>query len=158
MEDTDDIIINGIYKTLTDSELSPIIQATIRHSFSGFDWLTEKSSEMNPVLEKIWVNFQEKHQFNPLHSHTGIFSFVIWMDIPYKLEDEYNLPWVKGSNSPRASNFMFVDSMGMTTPLEVDKSFEGVCCFFPSSLKHMVYPFYTSNLKRVSISGNISYA
>ena len=50
-----------------------------------------------------------------------------------------------------------VRSVG-ATPIEVDKSYEGVCCFFPSKLKHMVYPFYTSERKRVSISGNISLA
>jgi hypothetical protein len=27
--------------------------------------------------------------------------------------------------------------------------------FFPSKLQHQVYPFYTSNKDRVSVSGNI---
>ena len=28
--------------------------------------------------------------------------------------------------------------------------------FFPSKLNHVVYPFYTSNKNRISISGNVA--
>ena len=33
----------------------------------------------------------------------------------------------------------------------------GYCCLFPSDLSHQVYPFYTSDKDRISISGNIMY-
>ena len=33
----------------------------------------------------------------------------------------------------------------------------GYCCFFPSDLCHQVYPFYTSDKDRISISGNILF-
>ena len=118
--------------------------------------MKENEFKMKPLLQELWVNFQKKYEFNPIHKHRGIFSFVIWMEIPYDLEAEYSLPWVRQSNSQRASNFVFVDSLGGSTAIEVDKTFEGVCCFFPSNLKHLVYPFYTSEQKRVSISGNLT--
>ena len=41
------------------------------------------------------------------------------------------------------------------TQIDVDKSFEGKGFMFPSKQSHMVYPFYTSNEYRITVSGNI---
>ena len=40
---------------------------------------------------------------------------------------------------------------------DVDKSFEGKGFMFRSSQAHTVYPFYTSDDYRISISGNIGF-
>ena len=37
----------------------------------------------------------------------------------------------------------------------VDKSFEGQMLMFPAPLQHIVYPFYTSDESRITVSGNI---
>ena len=111
-------------------------------------------------LNRFWVNFQKKYEFNPIHNHTGVFSFVIWMKIPSSYKEECKLPFIKHSNSQMANTFqlLFSDSLGhMSTfnyPLE--PSNEGTMLFFPSGLNHTVYPFYTSNKERISISGNIN--
>ena len=49
--------------------------------------------------------------------------------------------------------------MGDIFPLEldVDKSFEGQMVMFPSKLQHLVYPFYTSDDYRITVSGNINF-
>ena len=47
-------------------------------------------------LRDLWVNFQKKHDFNPVHNHKGAVSFVIWMKIPYKHKDEVNTARTKG--------------------------------------------------------------
>ena len=39
-------------------------------------------------LQRLWVNYQKKYDFNPLHIHSGIFSFVIWVQIQYDLKKE----------------------------------------------------------------------
>ena len=39
--------------------------------------------------------------------------------------------------------------------LDVDNEYEGKIMMFPSSLVHCVYPFYTSDDYRISLSGNI---
>ena len=50
------------------------------------------SEEFNPTilnkdckfyLDRLWVNFQKKNEFNPIHNHSGLYSFVIWVKIPY---------------------------------------------------------------------------
>ena len=122
-----------------------------------------KERKLEPYLESMWVNFQKKCEFQPLHTHDGAFSFVIWMDIPYHYKDESKLPIAKSSNKdPYGGNFSFVTSDGTsrevkTNLFRLSPEMNGYCCFFPSDLAHQVYPFYTSDKDRISISGNIMY-
>jgi hypothetical protein len=111
------------------------------------------------TLQNLWVNFQKKHEFNPTHTHTGIYSFVIWMRIPYQLQNEENyFPTVKGS-AQKTSRFTFhynnILGMNSAFSLPVDQGWEGTMLFFPAALTHSVYPFYTSDEYRISIAGNL---
>ena len=38
--------------------------------------------DMPYIMKESWVNFQAKHEFNPFHTHTGIYSFVLFVNIP----------------------------------------------------------------------------
>jgi hypothetical protein len=110
-------------------------------------------------LQSLWVNLQKKHEFNPAHTHTGIYSFVIWMRIPYKLPDEEATFSTVPATSQKTSRFTFHYSniLGMHTAygLPVDQDWEGKMLFFPAALTHSVYPFYTSDEYRISVAGNI---
>jgi hypothetical protein len=112
------------------------------------------------VLNRFWVNFQNKYEFNPIHNHAGVFSFVIWMEIPSSYKKEKELKFIKHSNSPLANSFEFVftNILGKvsTKSFHLEPEDKGTILLFPSQLSHCVYPFYLSNKKRVSISGNIS--
>jgi hypothetical protein len=109
-------------------------------------------------LTNLWVNFQKKHEFNPVHNHAGMMSFVIWKKIPFKTEDELNyFENIKaGQNRTSMFSFIFTDSLGniQTKELPVDNTWENVICLFPSRMNHCVYPFYTSDDYRITISGN----
>lgn len=113
-------------------------------------------------IKDLWINFQKKYEHNPLHNHTGVLSFVLWVQIPYHLKNELSHPNCINSNTPSNSLFEFVytDFMGriVQNRIEVDKSWEGTMIMFPSSLYHMVSPFYTSDDYRISISGNLVVA
>tara|TARA_B100000953_G_scaffold7904_1_gene7036 strand:- start:628 stop:1335 length:708 start_codon:yes stop_codon:yes gene_type:complete len=113
------------------------------------------------VLSSIWVNFQRQHEFNPMHNHTGLFSFVIMMKIPYDWTEQYELPHVRVSHSPSAGNleFLYIDIMGniKSLPYKLDSNCEGLMLFFPASTRHLVYPFYECEEERITISGNIAY-
>lgn len=109
--------------------------------------------------ERPWVNFQKKTEYNPLHNHTGKLSYVCWMQIPYRLEDEIGLEQSKHSNYDVASMFEFVYTtiVGRITKqkFEVDQDWAGRIVMFPNELVHTVYPFFTSDNYRISIAGNI---
>ena len=112
-------------------------------------------------LKECWVNYQKKYEFNPIHDHGGLFSFVYWVKIPYNIENEMNLEFVKKSNTPAASVFSFIytDILGRCRQrnLSLTKNDEGTIIFFPARLNHQVYPFFTSDDYRISISGNITF-
>lgn len=110
-------------------------------------------------LQSYWVNIQKKNEFNPMHTHDGTYSFVIWIKVPYRIQDELEHPSVKLSNLPRAGMFSFIytNVFGEVRESEfpVDQTFEGNIFLFPSCLPHMVYPFNTSDNVRISVSGNL---
>ena len=112
-------------------------------------------------ITEAWVNFQEKHEFNPVHDHAGVFSFVIWIKIPYKISDEIlNSPGYKGK-APVPGHFCFyyTNALGRICHYSIpaDESFENVMLIFPSTLNHSVYPFYSSDGYRISVSGNVLF-
>jgi hypothetical protein len=114
------------------------------------------------VMDKhCWINFQLKNQFNPVHNHSGIYSFVIWIKIPYNFDEELEISPGKDAIENLSGHFQFIytDAIGRpaTHPLKVDKSFEGKILFFPSKLFHTVYPFYSSDEYRISLAGNLLF-
>ena len=110
-------------------------------------------------LNRWWVNYQKQNEFNPIHNHTGIYSFVIWMKIPYDCKKQNQKDIARLSNSPSIGQFQFKYStiLGNGASYEYDLSphYEGTMLFFPSLLDHQVYPFYDCDEDRISVSGNI---
>ena len=113
------------------------------------------------ILHHTWVNFQQKGEFNPTHNHGGFLSFVIWTKIPYVYEQEYLASPGIHSNAPSPGSFDFVysDCIGglKTHKINVDKTMENTMLLFPSKLLHHVYPFFTSDEYRISVSGNFKF-
>ena len=103
-----------------------------------------------------WVNYQKQHEFNPVHAHKGVYSFVIWLKIPTEYEEQ-NKDFI--TNAPEKSTFGFVytDILGHieSHSYKMGKEFEGTLLLFPSTLKHTVHPFYDCKEDRISVSGNI---
>lgn len=112
-------------------------------------------------IDSMWVNFQEKYEFNPAHSHTGVLSFVIWIDIPYNIKDEKLQSPGAESINPIAGAFTFhyTNSLGKISHQHIcaDHSMENHFFLFPAQLTHSVAPFYTSDKYRISVSGNFKF-
>ena len=110
-------------------------------------------------LQTMWVNYQKQTEFNPTHYHKGVYSFVIWMQIPTEYVEQKENPISKTANSDVISNFSFEykDMIGQHRKYvyKMSKKMEGNMLFFPSNLTHAVYPFYNCSENRISISGNI---
>tara|TARA_R100001129_G_scaffold99678_1_gene68116 strand:+ start:300 stop:953 length:654 start_codon:yes stop_codon:yes gene_type:complete len=113
------------------------------------------------IISPLWCNFQKKYEYNPPHTHSGVFSFVIFIQIPYDLNDEQEIykDVREGQGNQFAARFAFLnpDYRGRiaTDPIPVDKSFEGKIFMFPSKQVHQVFPFYTSDEYRITVSGNL---
>jgi hypothetical protein len=59
------------------------------------------------IFTQTWINYQKKYEFNPLHDHSGSLSYVVWIKIPYNLEDEFSMPNATNSIRPLNSLFTF---------------------------------------------------
>lgn len=111
---------------------------------------------------KLWVNFQKKYEYNPIHEHKGIYSYVIWYQIPYKFEDEIKYHYSSDDSRCTHGKFLFVTPLVFSKlhnvdkiTLDIDKTKEGYVVIFPSNLSHMVYPFYSTDEYRITVAGNV---
>jgi len=126
----------------------------------GAPWRATMKEGEGWNLESLWVNFQKKHEFNPPHDHSGVYSFVIWMQIPTSYAEQKKLPICAESNADNhISNFAFsyTNTMGRvsTFAYNMEKEAEGYMVMFPSQMLHQVFPFYENDGERISISGNV---
>jgi len=164
LEDPQNLIIENLFNVLFNPIDNPSMHNFINRELESayIKVVLTSTSEMKPCLNGLWVNFQKKGEFQPVHQHDGMFSFVIWMDIPYDYEDEAKLPFSNPKGHPRGGNFSFVYKNNIKRSvtehvIQMSPKMNGYCCFFPSDLCHQVHPFYTSDKERISISGNIAF-
>tara|TARA_B100000035_G_scaffold24195_1_gene19011 strand:- start:459 stop:1064 length:606 start_codon:yes stop_codon:yes gene_type:complete len=109
-------------------------------------------------LNEMWVNYQKEGEFIPNHQHPGIYSFVVWMKIPYNHKEQ---------NKDNKSSAKFISTFQMCystvtgqtrcSNYNLGPEYEGTMLLFPSQMMHQVYPFYNCKETRISISGNISF-
>tara|TARA_A200000113_G_scaffold224799_1_gene243624 strand:- start:245 stop:880 length:636 start_codon:yes stop_codon:yes gene_type:complete len=139
--------------------LIPISKHMVDSNLSAFGPQLHRDAPPSTLDMTWWVNFQKQMEFNPIHTHAGILSFVIWMQIPTDYREQHKLPFCEGSNGPAASDFQFTyaDILGniQTYPILMDKESEGCMFIFPAHLGHSVHPFYNCDDERISIAGNI---
>ena len=113
-------------------------------------------SNMIYCLDDCWVNYQKQHEFNPIHNHRGVYSFVIWLKIPTDYEDQ-NKNNITNSRDKSSFSFVYTNTLGQikSERIPLSKEYEGRMVFFPSPLMHLVQPFYDCEDDRISVSGNI---
>ena len=148
----------------TFNYINDIVSSYIQDYNKNFNYLARQdvlSSPLPLIADDVWVNFQEKYEFNPVHDHAGILSFVFWIKIPYKIQDEIiNSPGVDSRN-PLAGTFCFyyTNTLGEICHYSIpaDETMENCLLIFPSKMAHSVYPFYTSDDYRVSVAGNMVF-
>ena len=150
---------------LIEDFVTNVIGSFIQQNIDSFGppWRVTMKEGQGWNLESLWVNFQRKHEFNPPHDHSGVYSFVIWMQIPTSYAEQKKLPICANSNADNhISNFAFsyTNTLGRvsTFAYNMEKEAEGYMVMFPSTMLHQVFPFYDNDGERISISGNINIA
>ena len=150
--------------TKSKSHIDRLLQPYILEFDKSFKYLGTMSTldtSCPLAMGPMWVNFQEKYEFNPPHTHSGVLSFVIWISIPYSIKEEkLQSPGAESANSV-AGNFAFhyTNILGKIChqSIEADNSMENHLFLFPAELNHSVTPFYTSDKYRISVSGNYTF-
>ena len=131
---------------------SPIWQA-YREGWSNWTGHPNEGIELN--AHDLWVNFMKPGDFNPVHTHGGDYSFVIFLDVPKKLLDEQDA-FEGTSSKPGSLMFEFTQQAKPKWAI-TGQAFNpktGDMVIFPALLQHWVLPF-KSKCTRVSVSGNL---
>ena len=126
-----------LYHTDGNNQLGDLIFPIKEFLYKHLSNITNTSCS----LSDMWVNIQEKNEFNPLHDHGGSFSFVWYLDVPDVLR-----------KSDLKGKIHFVSCLTnnmMTMNPKTNDLF-----IFANSHLHQVYPF-DLDVKRISISGNL---
>ena len=147
------------FKKISGKFIKFLLQCAGDKSLSSYLTTLSYLSENRPLyLHNMWVNYMKKHEFNPPHNHAGVLSFVIFVKIPYdlKAEEKWFTPKTPHNFTSKFTlHNINPDGSIRTECVDVDRSFEGGMLMFPSAQIHEVFPFYTSEDYRITVSGNV---
>lgn len=107
-------------------------------------------------MSDVWINFQQTFEWNPLHHHSGDYSFVIYLqnDIDMDIERQHQ---TQQGNSPTAGkiSFHYGENVPMMNNVLSILPERGDMFVFPASLNHQVAPFTEEGKERISVAGNV---
>jgi hypothetical protein len=116
------------------------------------------------TISRCWVRCSKVHEYLSFHDHSALFSFAVWLNIPYDYKEEQT---DNEAFTPYAGDFqlLYPSTTGLLLKrnYQLDRSMEGRMILFPSQINHMVYPHHTTssatfeNEYRVCVAGNIAF-
>ena len=156
-------------QTHLDDVISDTVKVQILNHCSTFYEKTayQKIPLESMVLDSIWSNIQEAREFNPVHQHTGNFSFVIYtrndledLSVEEMQDNEYDNKIVDYDNQKPLAGMIELfygegNWMNWTSFTHIPK--RGDILIFPSWLRHTVYAHYEAGKIRISVAGNVSF-
>lgn len=110
----------------------------------------------------LWVNFQQTFEYQPEHVHTGVVSYVIYLQNPLTQEEaEQNVYDRRVDGHTRESlagkiNLHYGEQASLSQNNFYHYPQEGDILMFPSWLGHSVHPFFKGGVERISVAGNVS--
>lgn len=145
-----------------DLELQRIIIECYNYYKSKFGNTLNTCKSEIPIIKSVWLNLQQKNEFNPVHVHDADLSFVIWIRIPYDLKEELNTDYYTNPHyqlRKACFEIIYTTTLGqiISKHFYLDKCDEGKIFMFPSQMMHSVYPFSTADGYRISIAGNLYF-
>lgn len=164
LDDSNNVVERGPYqqwslydttKFFEDEVLIPAVNHYIDHW--GFPLNCNTSHYPVPKFTRFWTRISKAGEYQPLHDHHSVWSFIIWMKIPFEYPeeqtDELNELYPEAGNM----TICYLDSIGrlQKQPYRLGKKDEGTMLLFPSDLNHIVYPYHMSDDYRISIAGDV---
>ena len=120
-----------------------------------FKLKTTHSHEL--AFSRFWCRASLDGDYQSIHDHQGIFTFVVWLTVPFEGKDERQ---IQAGFRPEASDFVLVypDTCGQLQKRNfvLGKGAEGKMLFFPSDINHIVYPHYTTQEYRIALAGDVA--
>ena len=130
------------------------------------EMIENENFSMNEMHDKLhcssmWINHMVAGEYNPLHSHSGEMSFVLYTELPEGIWSEIETTFEESLKRvpPGSIEFRYGTTNRHILKCITNKIFiphVGDLFIFPNYLEHQVYPFQSDGT-RVSISGNLSF-
>ena len=159
LDDTDNYFQNNILQPLAKEYLDqqPFLMDNMRGNRMSSE--TKDRDTFDVLLDQWWVNKQKQGEYNPIHAHSGLFSFVVWMHEAAEHDEQNKQENARMSGGPCHHQFVFHYPSMLNEPkysvYRLGKKMEGTMLFFPSRLFHSVTPFFNNDGIRISIAGNM---
>ena len=146
--------INDDENIFTEKVLIPMTE----NYFSAYGTpFKHKSSHFHQMtFSRFWGRLSKDGDYQSIHDHQGVFTFVVWLRIPFEGKVERK---IQPGFRPEAGDFVLVypDTCGALQKRTwvLGPGAEGKMLFFPSDLNHIVYPHYSTEEYRISLAGDI---
>ena len=95
-------------------------------------------SEENIMLSQSWIVSQYKHEYNPVHTHSGNFSGVIYLKLPDDMENHFNEETKDHYPASGLIEFSHGEKQDVKSDTFMFKPRVGQMLVFPIWLKHSV--------------------
>ena len=111
-------------------------------------------------MSDVWINFQQQHEFNPVHAHRGLLSWVLWLRLPAESTNQSLQSAAGRTVRPLRSYFEFIYADATQIgginrrSLNLTPEHAGMMIMFPAQIMHAVTPFVAADW-RISLSGNV---
>lgn len=112
-------------------------------------------------LLNSWVEYRKKgDMLPPSQMLGGDMSFMVWINIPYNIEEEMSHPRNKNTHNPcvTKTQMLYTNPIGKMAVKEFvfSKADEGVIMIHPSSILLQSFPFYTSDEECIIMRGSLT--
>ena len=147
LNDDDNLFQNNVLRPCTDKYFETY----------GCPFKQKTTHTHELAFSRFWCRASLDGDYQSIHDHQGIFTFVVWLTVPFEGKDERQ---VQAGFRPEASDFVLVypDTCGQLQKRNfvLGKGAEGKMLFFPSDINHIVYPHYTTQEYRIALAGDVA--
>ena len=147
LNDDDNLFQNNVLRPCTDKYFETY----------GCPFKQKTTHTHELAFSRFWCRASLDGDYQSIHDHQGIFTFVVWLTVPFERADERQ---VQAGFRPEASDFVLVypDTCGQLKKRNfvLGKGAEGKMLFFPSDINHIVYPHYTTQEYRIALAGDVA--
>ena len=139
----------------TNTVLMPYVQTYV--NTYGVPFLTNTTHGHDLCLNRFWARISKDGDYQSIHDHQSVFTFVIWLKIPFDGNKERS---IQPNFRPEAGDFclVYTDTTGQILKKSwiLTPELEGTILVFPSRINHIVYPHFSTDEYRVAVAGDVS--
>ena len=138
--------VNNLEELDKNKEIRKIIQMCVDETPMSF--YTHKKKLLEVKIDQAWINDQKENEYQICHIHSGE-SFIGYSSILYLRVPDFGKEYTHNENPMNGRTDLIGSSTGMfTTNSHTIHPKVGDFYVFPYDLRHVVYPFIGSGIRR----------